>query len=177
MRSDRNPLRPIIAALLIVAAFLPSAGHAQVTSAITPDGTLGTTVMRSGNLFNINGGRIIGGVNQFHSFGQFSVGTGDIASFNGPPSIQNILSRVTGGNISSIDGTIRSTILGANLFLMNPSGILFGPNAQLDVTGSFHATTADFIGLADGARFNAVPSPADNLLTTAPPAAFGLLNY
>ncbi|RPJ34778.1 MAG: filamentous hemagglutinin N-terminal domain-containing protein, partial [Planctomycetaceae bacterium] len=115
----------------------------------------------------------------FHSFGQFNVGTGDIASFNGPANatiqIQNILSRVTGGTRSEIDGTLRSTISGANLYLLNPSGILFGPNAQLDVSGSFHATTADYIGLADGVRFNAVPSSADNLLTTAPPAAFGFL--
>ena len=59
--------------------------------------------------------------------------------------------------------------------MLNPSGILFGPNAQLDVSGSFHATTANYIGLADGVLFNAVPSSADNLLTTAPPAAFGFL--
>ncbi len=149
-------------------------GYAQVATAITSDGTLGTTVAQSGNLYNINGGTIKG-TNQFHSFGQFSVGTGDIASFNGPATIQNILSRVTGGARSDIDGTLRSTIPGANLFLLNPSGILFGPNAQLDVSGSFHATTANYIRLADGVRFNAVPSPADNLLTTAPPAAFGFL--
>ena len=92
-----------------------------------------------------------------------------------PATIQNILSRVTGGTRSDIDGTLRSTISGANLYLLNPSGILFGPNAQLDVSGSFHATTANYIGLADGVRFNAVPSSADNLLTTAPPAAFGFL--
>jgi filamentous hemagglutinin family protein len=161
------------AALYAFGAVVPH-GYAQVTTAITSDGTLGTTVARSGNLYNINGGTIKG-TNQFHSFGQFSVGTGDIASFNGPATIQNILSRVTGGTRSEIDGTLRSTISGANLYLLNPSGILFGPNAQLDVSGSFHATTANYIGLADGARFNAVPSSADNLLTTAPPAAFGFL--
>jgi filamentous hemagglutinin family protein len=153
---------------------LISTAYAQVISNITTDGTLGTAIARSGNLFNIDGGTIKG-TNQFHSFGQFSVGTGDIASFNGPAGIQNILSRVTGGTRSNIDGTLRSTISGANLFLMNPSGILFGPNAQLNVSGSFHATTADYIGLADGARFNSVPSSADNLLTTAAPAAFGFL--
>ena len=163
------------AALYAFGAVVPH-GYAQVPTAITSDGTLGTTVARSGNLYNINGGTIKG-TNQFHSFGQFSVGTGDIASFNGPANatIQNILSRVTGGTRSEIDGTLRSTISGANLYLLNPSGILFGPNAQLDVSGSFHATTADYIGLADGVRFNAVPSSADNLLTTAPPAAFGFL--
>ena len=163
------------ASLYAFGAVVPH-GYAQVATAITSDGTLGTTVARSGNLFNINGGTIKG-TNQFHSFGRFSVGTGDIASFNGPATatIQNILSRVTGGTRSEIDGTLRSTISGANLYLLNPSGILFGPNAQLDVSGSFHATTANYIGLADGVLFNAVPSSADNLLTTAPPAAFGFL--
>jgi filamentous hemagglutinin family protein len=160
-------------ALYAFVAVVPQ-GDAQVATAITSDGTLGTTVAPSCNLYNINGGTIKG-TNQFHSFGQFSVGTGDIASFNGPTTIQNILSRVTGGTRSEIDGTLRSTISGANLFLLNPSGILFGPNAQLDVSGSFHGTTADYIGLADGTRFNAVPSSADNVLTTAPPAAFGFL--
>ena len=175
MCRSRRHVRPLVlgAALYAFGAIVPH-GYAQITTAITSDGTLGTTVARSGNLFNINGGTIKG-TNQFHSFGQFSVGTGDIASFNGPATIRNILSRVTGGNRSEIDGTLRSTISGANLYLLNPSGILFGPNAQLDVSGSFHATTADYIRLADGVRFNAVPSSVDNLLTTAPPAAFGFL--
>jgi filamentous hemagglutinin family protein len=148
--------------------------YAQVTTAITPDGTLGTAAVRSGNVIDINGGTVKG-TNQFHSFQQFSVGTGEIASFNGAATIKNILSRVTGATRSEIDGTLRSTIPGANLFLLNPRGILFGPNAQLDLSGAFHATTADYIRLADGTRFNAVPSAADNLLTTAPPDAFGFL--
>jgi filamentous hemagglutinin family protein len=161
-----------------------STANAQVVTDITSDGTLGTTVTPSGNVYNIDGGTI-NGANQFHSFAQFSVGTGDIASFNGPVGIQNILSRVTGGNISEIDGTLGSTISGANLFLMNPSGILLGPNAQLDLTGSFHATTADRIRFDDvaGTLFNAVASGADGaldpvanpLLATASPAAFGFL--
>jgi len=162
MRSQRTRRRANMVIVVFVATLLPCASHAQVTTAITPDATLGTTVLQAGNLYNINGGRVIGGVNQFHSFGQFSVGTGDIASFNGPAGIQNILSRVTGGNISQIDGTLRSTISGANLFLMNPNGILFGPNAQLDVSGSFHATTANYIGLQMGC----VSTPFRHLLTT-----------
>jgi filamentous hemagglutinin family protein len=171
---QRYLIRPSRLLSVVLTTGLFSIAHAQVTTRITADGTLGTTVTPSGNLYNINGGTIKG-TNQFHSFGQFSVGTGDIASFNGPAGIQNILSRVTGGNISEIDGTLRSTISGANLFLMNPSGILFGPNAQLDVGGSFHATTANYIGLADGTRFNAIASADGPLLTAAPPAAFGFL--
>ena len=87
---------------------LLSITHAQVSTNIASDGTLGTTVTATGNLYNIDGGTIKGS-NQFHSFSQFSIGTGDIASFNGPAGIQNILSRVTGGSASEIDGTIRST--------------------------------------------------------------------
>ena len=116
-----------------------STTHAQFSTRITADGTLGSTMTPSGNVININGGTIRGS-NQFHSFGQFSVGTGDIASFNGPAGVESTLSRVTGRTRSEIDGTVRSTISGANLFLMNQNGILFGPNAQLSVSGSFHPT-------------------------------------
>ena len=158
----------------LLAGTFPAPSHGQVVTNIGPDGTLGTTVTPSGNLYNINGGTIRG-TNQFHSFSQFTVGTGDIASFNGPTGIQNVVSRVTGGTRSDIDGTLRSTIPGANLFLLNPRGIMFGRNASLDVQGSFHASTADYIALSDGVRFNALPSPQDSLLTSAPPIAFGFL--
>jgi len=170
----RNHLAPVWGFVTLLLSGLLSTPHAQVSTNIASDGTLGTTVTPTGNVYNIDGGTIKG-TNQFHSFEQFSVGTGDIASFNGPAGIENILSRVTGGNVSEIDGTIRSTISGANLFLMNPSGIIFAPNAQLDVSGSFHATTANYIGLNDGANFNAVAAMDGALLTSAPPAAFGFL--
>jgi large exoprotein involved in heme utilization and adhesion len=72
-------------------------GRAAVTSAITGDGTMGTTVTQTRNTYSISGGTITGS-NLFHSFGRFSVGTGDGAIFTGPPAIANIVSRVTGGN-------------------------------------------------------------------------------
>ena len=150
-----------------------SASHADVTP-----GGLGTQVNHVGNDFDITGGaRPNNGTNLFHSFGDFSLAAPESANFlsNGFATT-NIISRVTGGNPSNIFGTINTSAFpGANLFLMNPAGIVFGPNAQLNVDGSFHATTADYIGLADGNRFNAVPSGADALLTTAAPAAFGFL--
>ena len=91
----------------------------------------------------------------------------------------NILSRVTGGQVSEIDGTLRSTIDGttrsaANLYLLNPSGVLFGPNARLDVGGSFHVSTADYLRLADGSRFFAHLSDTSTL-SVAAPEAFGFL--
>src|SRR5437773_1829029 len=85
-----------------------------------------------------------------------------------------LLSRVTGGNPSSIFGTIQTTGFGsANLFLLNPAGVLFGPTATLNLGGSFHVSTADYLRLTDGVRFNAIPGPQDALLSTAPVAAFG----
>ncbi|MGH8594366.1 MAG: filamentous hemagglutinin N-terminal domain-containing protein [Gammaproteobacteria bacterium] len=114
----------------------------------------------------------------FHSFGQFSVGTGDIANFTNETALatENILSRVTGGSPSEIFGTLQTTgFPGADLYLLNPSGVLFGPTASLNVEGGFHLSTADFIRLSDGVRFDAMSSPNDALLTTAPPEAFGFL--
>jgi filamentous hemagglutinin family protein len=85
-----------------------------------------------------------------------------------------LISRVTGGNPSNIDGTIRLTIPNADFYFLNPYGIMFGPNARLDVQGSFHASTADYLRLEDGGRFDA-RNPNDSLLTVAPIEAFGFL--
>jgi filamentous hemagglutinin family protein len=126
-----------------------------------------------------DGTRPGGGANLFHSFGEFNVPTNTTANFlnnTGLPT-SNILGRVTGGNLSSVYGTIQTTgFEGANLFLMNPAGFLFGPNATVNVAGMVAFTTADYLRLADGARFNAIPNaPADALLSAAPVVAFGFL--
>jgi len=166
--------------ILLVGGLLYSAGMAiSISHAdVTPSG-LGTAVNQSSpGVFDITGGtRPSGGTNLFHSFGDFSLDAGQSGNFINDSGLAtaNILGRVTGGP-SNIFGTIdTSAFPGANLFLMNPAGILFGPTALLNVDGSFHATTADYIGLADGTRFNAVPSGADALLTAAAPSAFGFL--
>ena len=115
----------------------------------------------------------------FHSFGEFGVPTNNIANFLNETALptSNILGRVTGGKLSNIFGTIQTTGFGnANLFLMNPAGIVFGPNASLNVGRMVSFTTADYLRLADSARFNAIPGPADALLiSSAPVAAFGFL--
>ena len=131
----------------------PSGGNAQVTTTITSSG-LSTQINQVANGATITGGtRPGGGPNLFHSFGNFAVGTGDLANFlndTGLPT-SNILGRVTGGNISTIDGTIQTTGFGnANLFLMNPSGIVLGPGASLNVGGSVSFTTAQYFRLFDG---------------------------
>ena len=147
--------------------------YAQVPTAITSDGTMSTVITQQGAVFNITGGtRPDQGPNLFHSFGQFDVGTGDTAHFVGQPGIDNIIGRVTGGSASLIDGRLQSD---ASLFLLNPSGLMFGPNATLDVNGSFHASTADVLRFADGATFSAHLNEKSTL-TVASPAAFGFLS-
>jgi filamentous hemagglutinin family protein len=115
------------------------------------------------------------GSNLFHSFERFNVPTDGRATFTGSLGIQNVLARVTGPTASNIDGTLRSTIPGANLYLMNPNGILFGPQARLELSGAFHATTADTIKLGVDGQFNA-RVPSHSVLTVAPPAAFGFFS-
>lgn len=121
--------------------------------AIAPDGSLTTNVTSADGLnFSITGGSQAGG-NLFHSFSEFSVPNGGSANFNNTGFIQNIISRVTGMMPSHINGTIR-TQGNANLFLINPNGIIFGANAKLDIGGSFFATTAKSLQFADGQEFN-----------------------
>ena len=115
------------------------------------------------------------GTNLFHSFRDFNVNTGERATFTGPSDTANIIGRVTGGSSSWIDGLLACSITGANIWLLNPFGILFGPNASLDVKGSFHASTADYLQLSDGGVFYTDPSKTSKL-STAPPSAFGFLS-
>ncbi|MGC9506064.1 filamentous hemagglutinin N-terminal domain-containing protein [Baaleninema sp.] len=121
---------------------------------IVPDGTLSTEVNSSDGLnFSIEGGDRVGN-NLFHSFQDFSVPTDGSAVFNQAIDIETILSRVTGNSLSNIDGLIRANGA-ANLFLINPNGIIFGPNARLDIGGSFLATTANSVVFENGLEFSA----------------------
>jgi filamentous hemagglutinin family protein len=138
-------------------------GLAQVTS----DGTHSTTVTTSDDRhFTIDNGDRVGN-NLFHSFREFSVPTGGSAFFNNAVDVQNIFSRVTGSTISNIDGLLRTNGT-ANLFLLNPNGIIFGANAQLNIGGSFVGSTASSIRFADGAEFSALKSNP-SLLTVSTP--------
>ncbi|MDM8567780.1 filamentous hemagglutinin N-terminal domain-containing protein [Candidatus Halobeggiatoa sp. HSG11] len=156
-----------IASLLIISL--------STNAEIITDGTLSQNINLPGPDFQIGAdlGQQHGG-NLFHSFHDFNLNSSESATFSGPNSVQNILSRVTGGNSSNIDGLIRSTIPNANFYFLNPYGIMFGPNAQLDIQGSFHASTADYLRLGENGRFDA-RSPSDSLLTVAPVESFGFL--
>jgi filamentous hemagglutinin family protein len=147
--------RSIMGLVLLASIEVPKGAMAQVV----PDNTVGTTVNAAGNIFTINNGTRSGN-NLFHSFSQFSLPTNGSAIFNNATDVHNIFSRVTGSQLSNIDGILK-TQGSANLFLMNPNGILFGPNAQLELGGSFVGTTANSIKFEDGIEFSSA-----NLTTT-----------
>jgi len=137
---------------------------------VTTDGTVNTQVNQNGNSAEITGGETRGG-NLFHSFQDFSVTTGNEAFFNNSNDISNIFSRVTGGNISNIDGLIRSNG-SASLFLINPAGIIFGENARLDIGGSFYSSSASSILFEDG-EFSATDLENPPILTVNAPIGLG----
>ncbi len=142
---------------------------------ITPDETLGeerSVVTRDVQVRGSRGDRIDGGArrgaNLFHSFREFNVNDGQRVYFANPAGIENILGRVTGTNVSDILGTL-GVDGDANLFLLNPNGIIFGPNASLDVSGSFIATTGNRFNFPDGGEFSAINPQAPSLLTVSAP--------
>ena len=138
---------------------------------IIPDNTLGNEASivtpEDGGLTLIEGGAIRDS-NLFHSFQDFNVNSDQAIYFENPVNIQNILSRVTGNNLSNIDGELGVTGA-ANLFFLNPNGIIFGPNASLNVNGSFFASTADSLVFHNGSNFSAASPEAPPLLTVGVP--------
>lgn len=171
--------------LLLFLSLVGTRAGAQITTVITHTtgaGDLGTQVLPpNNNVYGITGGKPVGD-NLFHSFAQLDVGTGDIAQFQTTTLIpneamRNILGRITDTNPSIIFGTIDSATYypGASLFLINPYGFLFGPNATVNVGGMVAFTTADYLKLADNVRFEAIPGAQDALLSAFPVATFGFL--
>ncbi|MDV2997295.1 MAG: hypothetical protein N4J56_007000 [Chroococcidiopsis sp. SAG 2025] len=148
------------------------AGENGAVAQLAPDTTLGSensTVTSTGAVDTINGGAIRD-ANLFHSFREFNVDEGRAAIFTNPAGIENILTRVTGANPSNILGALGVIGGNANLFLINPNGIIFGQNARLDVGGSFVATTANAVGFGEQGVFSATNPSNPGLLTVNPSA-------
>jgi filamentous hemagglutinin family protein len=146
--------------------FSSKVANAQVTA----DDTVNTQVNRTDNVSEITGGETRGD-NLFHSFQEFSVGAGETASFLNSNDIANIFSRVTGGRVSNIDGLIRANG-SANLFLINPAGIIFGEGASLNIGGSFYGSSADSI-LFENGEFRATDLDNPPVLTINAPIGLG----
>lgn len=162
--------------LLLGTGWFTESGQAQVL----PDGTLPsepsvvTTVTLDGTTYTITGGALRGS-NLFHSFDQFSVPLGDTVVFANGDSIANIVSRVTGGTLSDLQGTIQAGG-SANLFLINPAGIIFGPNARLEIGGSFLASTGEGLRFDNGFVYGTANPEAPPLLTVSAPIGLNLSN-
>lgn len=142
--------KSITSLCVLLSCALPTYAQTSITPAL--DAT-GTQVTPTGNQYNITGGTQAGS-NLFHSFQQLGLNPGEVANFIAQPHIQNILGRVVGGETSLINGLIQVVGGNANLYLMNPAGIIFGPNAQLNVPADFTATTATGIGFGNQTWFN-----------------------
>ena len=71
----------------------------------------------------------------------------------------------------TIDGSIGANG-GANLFLINPAGIILGQNARLDLDGSFLGSTADRLLFPEG-EFSAVNLDNPPWLTINAPIGLG----
>ncbi|MHC5771336.1 MAG: two-partner secretion domain-containing protein, partial [Nostoc sp.] len=177
---EKASVKSILSLCLISTAFnLASPAQGQ----ITPDNTLSSEASVLNQNLIINGalgdkidGGAIRGSNLFHSFSEFNIQDGQRVYFANPTGIENILTRVTGGNASNIFGTL-GVAGAANLFLINPNGILFGENAQLDVQGSFVGTTANGVQFGNQGIFSATNPQAPPLLTIQPSALwFNQLN-
>ncbi|MDH3598199.1 MAG: filamentous hemagglutinin N-terminal domain-containing protein [Candidatus Tectomicrobia bacterium] len=152
-------------------SLLGASGWAQIAT----DGTVGRATELRGPHYEISDelGRRRGR-NLFHSFLRFNVHEGQSATFTGPTTVENIVSRVTGGEGSSINGNLGSSIPGVSLFLLNPHGVMFGPHASLSLGGSFHVSTADELRFADGSVMSAHLG-GDTSFSVASPAAFGFV--
>ncbi|WP_219729866.1 beta strand repeat-containing protein [Sodalinema gerasimenkoae] len=142
-----------------LAQIIPDRTLGGDASIVTPDLDRGNTMIEGGAMR---------GSNLFHSFQEFNVNSAEAVYFHNPVNIENILTRVTGDNLSNIDGVL-GVSGAANLFFLNPNGIVFGPNATLDVNGSFFASSANSLVFRDGSRFSATAPESPPLLTVGVP--------
>jgi filamentous hemagglutinin family protein len=173
MRGDRLLLGLLLGLSGAIGLSIPAIAQLNLIPDTAVDRSLGTSIVPVPGLpidLVAGGTRPQNGQNLFHSFQEFNVQAGRGVYFNNPAGVQNIFSRVTGTDRSDILGVLGVAGGTANLFLINPNGILFGPNASLDVGGSFAATTANAIQFGNDGLFSASVPTISNLLTIAPSA-------
>ena len=179
-----------VLALLLIKGF---SGQVQANGGIVTDGSVGSqgspsgtpgylgsvhTLSPGGGGSDVNVTQSMGttvGHNVFQSFSQFNISKGQTVTFeeDNKGFVDNVIARVSGKDVSQINGTLRVTPDGgrANFYLLNPNGVLFGNGASIDVPGDFHVTTAHFIKFQDGAKYGS--DPVHSRLTSAAPASFG----
>ena len=168
----KNNNRTIIFLLLFV-CFITCDLYGEVIF----DGSMNasTTNMKlEGNMDILSEYGRISGDNLFHSFKTFNVNPSEIVTFTSEQAVQNIIARVTGSSFSTINGQINSAIDNANLFLINPQGIIFGENASLNIDGSFYASTADYVASEDTHFYSMIHE--DEVLFCEKPTSFGFLS-
>jgi filamentous hemagglutinin family protein len=169
-------LVPVLLITSLLSGIWLETAFAQVPNNIVPDATLGTEASivtpEIPTTTRITGGAARGS-NLFHSFQEFSVGTNQAAWFDNATTVRNILVRVTGRNLSNIDGTLRANGV-VDLFVLNPNGIVLGPNAKLAIGGTFSALTTNAIPLGPEGLFRADVPEQSQLLDIKPSAAFSL---
>lgn len=138
---------------------------------ISTDGSFGARQNLSADqgIYTINQqlGRISGG-NLFHSFQHFNINQGETAVFQAETALSNVISRVTGGQVSNLNGILRSEIAQADFYFINPAGIVIGESAQIDVPAGFYLSTASALNFADGVSFRADNPDASSLSVAQP---------
>ena len=168
---------PILTAhlLLFTPLFITLTFPHPLLADIVTDGSVGPSQALSGPDMTIPESiGAVSGQNLFHSFQTFNIAENQSATFTGSDAISNVISRVTGGDISTIDGKLISKVGNADFFFINPSGVVFGPHASVDVPAAFHVSTADALHFSDGTVLSCT-SPDPSILTQAAPEAFGFL--
>lgn len=162
----------MLSASIIVFVSIPSFAPAEVIT----DGTTGSVQSLSGNMSILESYGTKSGDNLFHSFKTFNVKTGESATFKrSNANLQNVISRVTGGSLSTINGLLKSEI--PNFYFINPAGVTFGANASVDVPSDFHVSTADRVlfGTNQSGPFFSADLNASSSFSSADPVGFGFL--
>lgn len=160
---------------MLLSVTMPAVAENPHPRGIVFDGTIGINepLMLQGPNYQIEAhyGRQAG-ANLFHSFQQFNLERHETATFNGPDSVSSIIGRITGGNASWIEGTVRVSIPDASLYLINSAGIMIGADATLDIGGAFHVSAADYLQMGAEHKFSSLPAK-NEVLVSEPPSAFG----